>query len=96
MAVPVLIAPVLTWIFREIIIKAVIFLGLFALVQFLVPVAVEYLGTAVTGSDLTSALSVVSPGVWWVLDAFNVTVGLPMLISAYISRFLIRRLPVIG
>jgi hypothetical protein len=35
-------------------------------------------------------------GVWWVLDLFNLSYGVPLLISAYVARFLIRRLPVIG
>lgn len=88
--------PVVTWLLREVILKFVIFTVLFAVVAFLVPYAVAQLGPFIGTGGLSSAFGAMGPGVWWWLDAFNVTAGLPLLISAFVARFLIRRLPVIG
>ena len=96
MALPLLLAPVITWIFRDIIIKFVIFTAMFAVIALLVPFAIQYLGGFIGVGGLNSAFSGLGAGVWWWLDAFNATAGIPLLISAFVSRFLIRRLPVIG
>ncbi|MEI8401943.1 MAG: DUF2523 family protein [Alcaligenaceae bacterium] len=96
MPVPLLLAPLVTWIFRDIVIKFVVFSAVWALVAFLVPIAVSYLGPFLGVASLTSAFSSVSPGVWYFLDFFQISFGLPLLISAFVARFLIRRLPVIG
>lgn len=96
MAFPLLLAPLVTWIFRAVVIKFVVFTAIFALVAFLVPKVVGYLGSFINPGGLTSAFSAVSPGVWFFLDFFQLSYGVPLLISAWVARFLIRRLPVIG
>lgn len=96
MAMPLLLAPVLTWLIRDVVVKFVVFSAVFALVVFLVPKAVAYLGNFINPGGLTSAFGVVGPGVWFFLDFFQLGYGVPLLISAWVSRFLIRRLPVIG
>ena len=98
MAAPLLaiFAPVITWIFRDIVIKFLVFSAIFALVALLVPYAVQYLGGFISKGGLENSFSQIGPGVWWFLDCFNITSGLPLIISAYVSRFMIRRLPVIG
>lgn len=42
------------------------------------------------------ALGGIPGSVWYFLDLFNVSAGLSAIFSAYTTRFLIRRLPVIG
>lgn len=96
MAMPLLLAPVLTWVFRDIVIKFVVFAAVFALVAFLVPKAIVYLGNFINPGGLSTAFGAVGPGVWFFLDFFQLGYGLPLLISAWVSRFLIRRLPFIG
>lgn len=96
MAMPLLLAPVVTWIFRDVVVKFLVFAAVFALVAFLVPKAIAYLGNFINPGGLTSAFSAVGPGVWFFLDFFQLGYGLPLVISAYVARFLIRRLPVIG
>lgn len=88
--------PLISWIFREIVIKFVLFTGLFAVLAFLVPKLIKFLEPYATGGDLSSAFGSLSPSVWFFLDFFNLGVGVPMLLSAGVTRFLIRRLPVIG
>ncbi|MCX7180906.1 MAG: DUF2523 family protein [Proteobacteria bacterium] len=96
MAFPVLLAPLVTWIFRDIVVKFLVFSAVFALVALLVPKAITYLGGFINPGGLTSAFGAVGPGVWFFLDFFQLGYGVPLLISAWVSRFLIRRLPVIG
>ena len=96
MPLPVLIAPVVTWILREIVVKFVVFAAVFGLVAFLVPYAVGYLGGFIAPGALTAAFSGIPAGVWYFLDLFRIDYGFPLAISAMVSKFLIRRLPVIG
>lgn len=88
--------PILTWIFREVVIKFVIFAALFAVVAFMVPKAIALLGDFIGTGGLTSVFAALPPGIWYFLDIFQISYGLPLIISAWVSRFLIRRLPVIG
>lgn len=91
-----LLAPIFTWLFREVLVKFVIFAGLFVVLALFVPMAVGYLAPYIGTTGLTSAFGSIGPGVWFFLDFFQVSYGLPLIISAYVTRFLIRRLPVIG
>ncbi|MDZ4255489.1 MAG: DUF2523 family protein [Sulfuritalea sp.] len=93
---PLLLAPLLTWVFRDVVVKFLVFAALFALVAFLVPKAVAYLGNFINPGGLTGAFSAIGPGVWFFLDFFQLGYGVPLVISAYVARFLIRRLPFIG
>lgn len=91
-----LIAPIVGFLVREVVVKFFIFTAVFALVAFLVPKAVGYLQPFLGLASLSSAFSGLSSGIWFFLDFFNLAFGVPLLISAFVSRFLIRRLPVIG
>lgn len=88
--------PIVSWIFREVIIKFVVFGALFALIGLVVPYAVGFLGSNVSTDGLNGAFTSLPSGIWWFLDIFRLDFGLPLVISAFIARFLIRRLPVIG
>lgn len=91
-----LLAPIFGFLLREIIVKFTVFTAVFALVALLVPVAIEYLAPYIGVAGLSSAFTGLSAGVWFWLDAFQLQFAVPLLISAWVSRFLIRRLPVIG
>lgn len=87
---------VVRWVAGAGVVKFVVFGGIFVLVDFLVPMVIDLVGGFAGVGSLNSAFSVVSSGVWYFLDFFHVDFGVPLLISAYVSRFLIRRLPVVG
>jgi hypothetical protein len=89
-------APFLNWIFRGIVIKFVLMTSLFALMTFLVPLVIGYVAPFVGVANLTNAFTGLDAGVWFFLDFFALGYGVPLMISAYVTRFLIRRLPVIG
>lgn len=88
--------PIVTWLLREIVLKFVVLTSLFAILAFVVPKAIALVTPWVGVSGLTGAFSGLGPGVWFFLDFFQLGYGAPLMISAFLTRFLIRRLPVIG
>lgn len=89
-------APVVQWIFRNVVIKFVVLLAIFEAVSFLLPTLLSYLSPFLSTAGLTSAFSGLGSGVWFFVDFFQLGYGVPLMISAFVTRFLIRRLPVIG
>jgi hypothetical protein len=83
---------ILGWLVSTVIIKFVVFTALFLVVAELMSVMAAWLPSAL---DL-SALGGIPATVWYFLDLFNVTAGIPLLLSAFVTRFFIRRIPVIG
>lgn len=86
----------LSWLLREVVLKFIIMGAVFVIVAELTPLVVQYLGNFLSTRDLTSAFSGIPAGVWFFLDFFALDVGVPLLITAHVSRFLIRRIPFIG
>lgn len=78
---------------RSVLVKFVVFFGLFF-------ITTEFMGVIgsmlPTGNALSTALGGIPSAVWYFFDLFNLSVGLPALLSAYVTRFIIRRIPVIG
>ena len=84
---------VLGFVFRSLVVKFVLFFGLF----FVTTEFVQILsGLLPDGSAFSSSLSGIPASVWYFLDLFNVSAGIPLLLSAWVTRFVIRRIPVIG
>lgn len=96
MPILALFAPVISWFFRAVVIKFLVMAALFVLVAELTPWLIETLGASLNTSALSSSFTSIPSGVWYFLDFFALDIGLPLMISAHITRFLIRRLPVIG
>lgn len=82
----------LAWLLRSVIIKFVVMFALFWLISELAPVLLSLIPPITFGDSF----SVLSPGVWFFLDFFQIQNGATMLLSAFVTRFLIRRIPVIG
>ncbi len=91
-----LISPVLTWIFRGVVVQFLILSAVVAVVVFLVPFAVDQVSPFIGGGALTSAFNGLPSGIWYFIDLARLDFGIPMVLSAFIARFLVRRLPVIG
>ncbi|MFZ6755376.1 DUF2523 family protein [Undibacterium sp. Dicai25W] len=88
----------LGFLLRSVLVKFVTFFALFFIVKEFVNVLVSsnlYPG-ATQASSLTSALSGIPSSVWYFLDLFSVSTGISTVVSAYATRFIIRRIPVIG
>jgi Protein of unknown function (DUF2523) len=88
--------PLVSWIFRGVVVKFVILSGLFAVMTLLIPKAIAFISPHIGVSSLSSAFGGMDSGIWWFLDFFALDYGLPLMIAAAVARFLIRRLPFIG
>lgn len=84
---------VLGWVFRSLIIKFGLFFALFFVTS-------EFTGFIAAllpdGSSINGAMSGITSGTWYFLDVFKIGTGLSLVVSAYATRFIIRRLPIIG
>lgn len=84
------------WLLRGSQIKFVVFTIVALLFTFVMSFVVPEIVGFISPSALSSAFLSVDPKIWYFLNLFNITGGLPLLISAYVARFIIRRLPFIG
>jgi hypothetical protein len=83
----------LGWLFKSVVVKFVAFFALFFVAsEFMVYLAPKLPGAA----SLTSAFSAIPSGIWWFFDLFKVGTGVQMCLTAYVTRFAIRRMPVVG
>ncbi|WP_343743265.1 DUF2523 family protein [Herbaspirillum huttiense] len=84
---------VLGFVFRSIIVKFVVFFGLFFVTTEFMAVVVSFLPS---GDQLAGAFGGMPSAVWYFLNLFNIKTGIPLILSAYVTRFTIRRIPLIG
>lgn len=83
----------LGWVFRTAVLK----FGVYSILFFVIAEFISLLTPMLPNSGgLTGALGGIPATVWYFLDLFNVSAGIPILLSAYVTRFIIRRIPVIG
>jgi len=86
----------LSWVFRLALIKFVVMTGIFVAVWMLWPILLGWLPAWFGVGAITNSLQGIPSGVWWFMSMFRVDLGLEMVVTAFTTRFLIRRLPVIG
>lgn len=84
---------ILAWLLRSVLIKFVVYFALFFVTTEFISYVTQFLPD---GSSLTQAFGGLTSDVWWFLDLFQVPFGVSATLSAYVTRFAIRRLPVIG
>ena len=84
---------VLAWLVRSVLVKFVLFFGLYFVTTEFISVIASILPS---GSAVTGAMASVTNSTWYFLDVFMVQTGISMVVSAYATRFIIRRIPVIG
>jgi hypothetical protein len=86
----------LSFVLRSIIVKFAFFFALYFVASEILAVAADMLFPKDSEKSLDAAFNQLTPAMWFVIDYFKMDVGIPALISAYLTRFMIRRLPVIG
>jgi Protein of unknown function (DUF2523) len=88
---------VLGWLVRSVVGKMFLYFGLFFITSEFVPILFTGASSLLPGtSGISSGLSALPAGIWYFLDLFKIDVGLPIVLSAYATRFVIRRIPIIG
>lgn len=83
----------LGWVLRTVVLKFVVYTVLFFVISEFLGFITEKLPTALA---LNGAFSQISSNVWYFLDLFQISFGISAILSAYVLRFSIRRLPFIG
>lgn len=84
---------VLGWVFRSLLVKFGVFFALYFITTEFVGLIVQLIPDA---GSVNSTMSAIGSGTWYFLNVFQVTQGLSLVVSAYATRFVIRRIPVIG
>lgn len=83
----------LGFIFRGVIVKFGIMFAAWYIAIELVTAVVSYVPSS---AALTSALTAFPPTLWYFLDLMRLDLGIPLMLGALTTRFLIRRIPFIG
>ena len=83
----------LSFVLRTVVIKFVVFAALLAITVEFMPVLFSLLPDS---SSIVGTFDALPDGVWFFLYFFNLDFGVAALIAAYLTRFIIRRIPVIG
>lgn len=81
------------WFAKSAMVKFVVYFALFFITTEFIALLVPLLPGA---SGLTSAFSNQAPGVWYFLNVFQIPLGFSLCLSAFVTRFIIRRIPLIG
>jgi hypothetical protein len=81
------------WLVRSIIVKFFLYFALYFMTTEFIEVLLPLLPGA---ARLTEAFSQQAPGVWYFLDLFKVGLGVSLVLSALVTRFIIRRVPILG
>jgi hypothetical protein len=83
----------LAWVFRSLLVKFGIFFALYFVTTEFVGFVADLIPNV---STVNGPLSGIGAGTWYFMNVFMITQGLSMVVSAYATRFVIRRLPLIG
>lgn len=87
----------IAWLFRAVVVKFVVLGSIIAGVGFLVPIAIGiFFGCCVWVAQMATAFQGIPPSVWYFIDFTGLSQGLPLVLCAASTKFLIRRLPMIG
>ncbi|MCL6371999.1 DUF2523 domain-containing protein [Pectobacterium atrosepticum] len=84
----------LGFLLRSVVMKFAVMFGLFFIVQEFVPVLLSLIN--VSPLPLVELFSQLPDSAWFFLNLFQVPTGMALMISAIVTRFIIRRIPIIG
>lgn len=86
---------VLGFVIRSVIAKFFVYFALFFITTEFISV-LQSVGILPSAASLSGAFGGIGSGTWYFFDLCGVSQGLPMIVSAYATRFIIRRIPIIG
>ena len=86
---------ILGWIFRGVVVKFVILSAIYYVVTFIVNEVLSALDISPL-TNLQTTINSIPASMLYFLGVFRLDVGLPMILSAMLVAFIIRRLPFIG
>lgn len=84
---------ILAWVFRSLLVKFFVFFSLY----FITSEFVGLIGHLIPStSAVNGTMSAIGSSTWYFMNIFMITQGVSAVVSAYATRFVIRRIPVIG
>ncbi len=84
------------FLFRGIIVKFFVFFGLFYITTEFVPLVIEMFIPASLVPDINALFNQVPDSMWYFLNLMEFPLGVSLVVTSWVSRFIIRRLPIIG
>ncbi|HHU8565654.1 TPA: DUF2523 family protein [Escherichia coli] len=84
---------VLGFLLRSVIVKFTVFFALYFIVQEFVPLILDMVNRQL---PLLALISSIPDSLKYFFSVFKVIDGINIILSAFVSRFIIRRIPVIG
>lgn len=84
---------ILGFVLRGVVVKFGIMFAAWYLAVELVTAMVAHIPGA---SSIASALAAFPPTLWYFLDLMRLDIGIPIVLAAFATRFLIRRIPFVG
>jgi hypothetical protein len=88
--------PIVSWLLRQIVIKFLVLGVIYEALVLLVPLAAGLVTPFISTSSLTSLFGALPDSMYFFFYLFRLDVGFPLVISANIAAFTIRRIPFIG
>ncbi|MDC9615768.1 DUF2523 family protein [Xenorhabdus khoisanae] len=84
---------IIGYILRTVVIKFVVFGALYLVVKELMSVVVELLPKS---TNIQSLFDLLPDAAWYFINLFQGTLGVSLVVTAWFTRFVIRRIPIIG
>ena len=85
------------FIIRSLIVKFVVFFALFFIVHGFTQIMLSLVIPAgMSAAGLNGLFANIPPSIWYFMDVFAFDYGFPLILSAYVVSFIIRRIPIIG
>jgi hypothetical protein len=84
------------WLLRGAQLKFILFTVIASLFTFVMSFVVPEIVNFISPNSLNAAFGSVDQRVWYFINLMNLVSGLSLIISAYVARFIIRRLPFVG
>ncbi|PAV11609.1 DUF2523 domain-containing protein [Arsenophonus sp. ENCA] len=82
------------FVFKGIVPKFFLFFALFYITTEFIPVVID--GFLPQSTNLAELFGALPDAIWYFLNLLQFPFGVPLVISAMVTRFIIRRLPIIG
>ena len=86
---------ILGWIFRGVVIKFVILTALYYVITFIVSEVLSLLDISPV-QNLETSINSLGASILFFMGVFKLEVGIPLILGAMLTAFMIRRLPFIG
>lgn len=88
--------PIVTWLLRQVVLKFLVVAVIYEALVLLVPLAAGLVAPFISTGSLTSLFGALPDSMYFFFYLFRLDVGFPLVISANIAAFTIRRIPLIG